>query len=640
MRKDVIVGTAGHVDHGKTSLIKALTGTDTDRLKEEKKRGITIELGFTNMPNDQNLDIGIIDVPGHERFIKNMLAGIGGIDIALLVIAADEGIMPQTAEHFEILKMLRIKQGIIALTKVDLVDKDWLEMVKEDIRGFVANTFLEQAPVIEVSAYTGQNITELKKTICEMAEKSEVRRKDPELLRLPIDRVFTIDGFGTVITGTLIEGTISVQDEVEIYPKGRIVKVRNLQVHGNAVEKAYAGQRTAVNLSNIKKEELKRGDVLAMKGSLIPTMMLDVKIDMFKDSPRTLINGSRLHLYHGSAEVLCKVLLLDTEQLESGQSGFAQLRLEEQIVARKDDRFILRFYSPLESIGGGIILNSNPPRRKRFDPDAIELFSVIEQGGREELLELALKEGSKKMITLMEISRQIGLTSEETNQMITPLLQCGKAVRLTEHLIVHRTYIDYVTKKASEILTAFHAENPIRQGMPKEEFRRRLEEKLFIGNTRITDIMIDKMITEQIITDYGNIISLKGFSIMYSPEMKELKNRIENEYKKRCFEAPDTMELIKILNYEKNKLPVLQMLEILQSEGRLKKLTYDCYISADCFDIAVNLLKHYITENGQITLSEYRDLLGTSRKYAIRILEYLDQQKVTKLVGDARVLVV
>jgi len=352
---NVIVGTAGHVDHGKTCLIQALTGVNTDRLKEEKRRGITIELGFADMPNSKDLSIGVIDVPGHEKFIKNMLAGIGGIDIVLLVIAADEGVMPQTKEHFEIIKMLYINQGIIVLTKVDMVDEEWLEVVKDDIKEYVTGTFLEQAPIIEVSSYTGQNIAELKELICNIAEKSSNRREEPELLRIPVDRVFTIDGFGTVITGTLIEGTISVGDEVEIYPKGKIAKVRNLQVHGNMVEKAFAGQRTAVNLTNIKKEELKRGDVLASKGTLTPTMMADVKIDMFKDSPRTLVNGSRLHLYYGSAEVLCKVVLLDADVLESGQSGYAQLRLEEEIAIKKDDRFILRFNSPQESICGCII---------------------------------------------------------------------------------------------------------------------------------------------------------------------------------------------------------------------------------------------------------------------------------------------
>lgn len=634
---NVIVGTAGHVDHGKTCLIKALTGVDTDRLTEEKKRGITIELGFAEMPNDRNLNIGVIDVPGHEKFIKNMLAGIGGIDLVLLVVAADEGIMPQTVEHFEIINMLRIRQGIVVLTKADLADEEWLEIVKDDIREFTAGTFLENAPVMEVSSYTGQNIAELRELICDMAEKTGNRRNDPELFRLPADRVFTIDGFGTVVTGTLIEGSVATGDEVEIYPKGRTAKVRNLQVHGKMVDRAFAGQRTAVNLANIKKEELQRGDVLAAKGALTPSMMLDVKIDMFKDSPRILENGSRLHLYYGSAEVLCKVVLLDAERLESGQSGFAQLRLEEEIAVRKNDRFILRFYSPLESIGGGIVLDPSPPRRKRFHPDTLESLSMKEKGSGEELLELTLKEESRKLPDLAEIARHAGLTAEEANQLLSSLLESGKAVRLTGSCYVHRNYIGRVREKAAELLTAFHRHNPIRQGMPKEEFRRRLEEKLYIKNNRMTEIIIDKMAEERIITDNDNYISLPGFRVSYTPQMQELKDRLESEYKKRGYEAPETDEILELFK-ERDRIVAAQMPEALRREGRLEKLAYNCYIHSDCLEGALELLKNHIREKGSITLAEYRDLLGTSRKYAIRILEYTDQQKLTRLVGDARIL--
>lgn len=635
---NVIVGTAGHVDHGKTCLIKALTGIDTDRLKEEKKRGITIELGFAKMLNDRNLDIGVIDVPGHEKFIKNMLAGIGGIDLVLLVIAADEGVMPQTVEHFEILKMLRINQGIIVLTKVDLVESEWLEMVKEDIMEHVAGTFLEHAPVMEVSAYTGQNIAELKDLICGMAEKCRNRRKDPELLRIPVDRVFTIDGFGTVVTGTLIEGAIAVGDEVEICPKGRPAKVRNLQVHGKMAEKAYAGQRTAVNLTNIKKEELQRGDVIAAKGTLRPTMLLDVKIDMFKDSPRTLVNGSRLHLYCGSAEVLCKAVLLDAELLESGQSGYAQLRLEEEIAVRKNDRFILRFYSPLESIGGGVILDSNPPKRKRFHEETLRSLSVKENGSREELLEQALLEESVTMRNLTEIGRQVGLTGEETSELIAPLLQSGKAVRLSENLAVHRDYMNHATETMKKLLRSFHEENPIKIGMPKEEFRSKSGEKLYIKNSRMIELLIGRMIAEEIVADKGNVISLANFCVSFTPEMRELKERIENECKKHGYEVPETEELLGFLK-EKDRIIAAQILEGLVREGRLQKLAYNCYIHTECLEQAVGMLKSFTQEKGSITLSEYRDLLGTSRKYAIRILEYLDQQKVTRLVSDARILI-
>lgn len=633
---NVIVGTAGHVDHGKTCLIQALTGINTDRLKEEKKRGITIELGFADMPNDRNLNIGVIDVPGHEKFIKNMLAGIGGIDMVLLVIAADEGIMPQTKEHLEIIKMLQINQGIIVLTKVDLADEEWLEIVKEDIEEYVAGTFLEHAPIMEVSAYTGQNISQLKELICNMAEKSGNRREEPELLRIPVDRVFTIGGFGTVITGTLIEGTITVGDEVEIYPKKKIAKVRNLQVHGNMTEKAFAGQRTAVNLTNIKKEELERGDVIAAKGSLTPTMMLDVRIDMFKDSPRTLVNGSRLHLYYGSAEVLCKVVLLDADVLESGQSGYAQLRLEEEIALKKDDRFILRFYSPLESIGGGIILDSNPPRRKRFHPGTLEALSVKARGNSEMLLEQCLLEESKKMKSLSDIGKQIGFTKEELHHMVIPLLQKGKVIELSKNLVIHKDYFNTVEGKATELLEAYHFNYPITQGIMKEEFRKRLGEKLYLKEGKQIEALVNKLLEEKIVTENKNSIALPHFSVTFTPLQQEMKDRMEREYKSRGYEMPETEEF---LAKEKDKVFAKQILEALRLEGKLERLTYNYYIHSDSLDKAIKILRDCINETGSITLSQYRDLLGTSRKYAILILEYLDQQKITKLIDDARVLI-
>jgi len=635
---NVIVGTAGHVDHGKTCLIKALTGVDTDRLKEEKKRGITIELGFAEMHNDRGLKIGVIDVPGHEKFIKNMLAGISGIDFVLLVIAADESVMPQTVEHFEILKMLHVDCGLVVVTKSDLADEEWMEIVRDDIKRLTAGTFLENAPVVEVSAYTGQNIGELAKIICDMADKAGRRKPDQELLRIPVDRVFTIDGFGTVVTGTLIEGAVSVGDEVSVYPSGRAAKIRNLQVHGNMVGKAYAGQRTALNLTNIKKEELKRGDVLAAKGSLKATKMLDVKIDMFQDSPRTLVSGSRLHLYYGSAEVLCKAVLLSDELLESGESGYAQLRLEEEIAVRKGDRFILRFYSPLASIGGGVVLNPCPPKRKRFNEETLRALSIKETGSAEEILEQTLLEESDKMTDIAEIGRLAGLNGDETATLANYLDQKNKTVHLTESITVHRNYLESVCEKTSLLLKRFHEENPFRQGMPKEEFRRKLGSKLFLKDNRLVEILTDRMISENVIADNGNIITLAGFCVTYTPEILSLKDNIEDEYLKLGVETPEIEEFS--LRFKEKERPVVSELsEVLRREGHLEKLAYNCYIHNDCLENAIMLLKGHISEKGSITLSEYRDMLGTSRKYAIRILEYLDAKKVTRLNGDARILI-
>ena len=348
----VIIGTAGHVDHGKTCLIKALTGIDTDRLAEEKKRGITIELGFANLQLPGGITAGIVDVPGHEKFIKNMLAGAGGIDIAMLIVAADEGVMPQTREHLSILSLLDIPQGVIVITKCDTVEEDWAELVKEDVAEAVKGTFLEGAPMVCVSAFTGQGLDELRDLLAEMAKKA--KGKDlSRPFRLPADRVFTLGGFGTVITGTLIEGTLHEGDEIMLYPSGIMTRARSIQVHSHDVKEAYGGQRVAVNLAGVKKEDVPRGEVAAAPGSMTPSMMLDVRLSCLKETGREIKNNSRLHLYHGAREILCKVVLMDREVLMPGEECFAQLRLEENITAKRGDRFVVRFYSPLETVGGG-----------------------------------------------------------------------------------------------------------------------------------------------------------------------------------------------------------------------------------------------------------------------------------------------
>ncbi len=504
---NVIIGTAGHVDHGKTCLIKALTGADTDRLKEEKKRGITIELGFAEMPSSTDRHIGIIDVPGHEKFVRNMLAGIGGIDLVLLVVAADEGVMPQTVEHFEILKMLEIKKGIVVITKSDLVNSDWLALVKEDIKETIMGTFLEEAPIIAVSSHTGENIEELRALILENLKDVESRREDPSLFRIPVDRVFTMEGFGTVITGTLLEGSISVGSEVRIYPGSKIAKVRNLQVHGNSVETALAGQRTAVNLVNVKKEEIKRGDVIAAKDSLMQTMMVDVKIRMFDDAQRVLANGSRLHLYYGSAETLCKAVLLDKEVLKNGETAYAQLRMDEEIAVRKGDRFIIRFYSPVETIGGGIILDANPVKHKRYRQEIIDALSVKEAGGETDVISQTLLELSKTLPSNKDLAIKLGRTDGEISSQIRQLIGEGKAVDLSDGTYVHIDYMKQVEKAADVILNEYHAKNPISSGIPKGEFRKKLSDKLYFSNTKTSDGLLRHLIQSGKLKDYGNVIA-------------------------------------------------------------------------------------------------------------------------------------
>ena len=386
--KNIIIGTAGHIDHGKTTLIKALTGRNTDRWEEEQRRGITIDLGFTYFDLKNGDRVGIIDVPGHERFINNMVAGVVGMDLVMLVVAADEGIMPQTREHMDILGELGIEKSILVLNKCDLVEEDWLELVKEEIKEELEGTFLEQAPIVEVSAATGQGIPELIEVIERLTAEEVVEKDVNTIPRLPIDRVFSLSGFGTIITGTLLAGTISKEDNLQVYPIGKEYKIRNIQVHGQDVEKCYAGQRVAINLSNVKKSELRRGCVLAPPNNMKNTMLLDVKLNVLPSSMRVLTNHTRLHLFTGTSEILCRAVLLDKEEIGPGESGFVQLRLEEEIALRRGDKFVVRFYSPMETIGGGIVLEPNPKKKKRFDKDAIEELQRKESGSSEDVIEL------------------------------------------------------------------------------------------------------------------------------------------------------------------------------------------------------------------------------------------------------------
>lgn len=632
---NIIVGTAGHVDHGKTCLIKALTGVDTDRLKEEKQRGITIDLGFTEIPNDKGIQIGVIDVPGHEKFIKNMLAGVGGMDLVLFVIAADEGVMPQTVEHMEILGSLQIDQGIILLTKVDAVDQDRLTVVKNQVEQFLKGTILENASILEVSSRTGQNIMELKELICSFAERWDKKITHPERLRLPVDRVFTVDGFGTVITGTLIQGALHIGQEIEIYPKGILAKVRNIQVHGVNFDKAQAGQRTAVNLSHVKKEDLKRGDILACKGAFQVTKKLDVRIDMFHHSPRRLLNGSRLHLYHGSGQVLCKVVLLDAEYLDSGQCGYAQLSLEEEIAVQVNDRFVLRFSSPLESMGGGVILDPDPIRRKRFDEKALEGLKLREMGDISHIFEQILMEQPKKILTSCQIASRMGLTREELVQVTESLVRAEKIFELANGNMIYCKTMRLIEEQAIIFLRQYHEENLLKPGMNREEFRQKLTEKIFGMDIKSGEVIIRRMANNKQIMIKNSLVSLPDFGEIVPSSLKKHKDSIEQEYLNHGFGAPDFNE---ISGMSENAKETRNIIESLCAEGRLEKLDASHYIHLDCLEAAMVHLKGYITKSGRITVAEYRDLLGVSRKQAMRILEYTDGKKITKFKDDVRTL--
>lgn len=628
---NVIIGTAGHIDHGKTTLIKALTGIETDRLKEEKKRGITIELGFAyfDLPDDRKA--GIVDVPGHERFIKNMLAGASGIDVVLLVIAADEGIMPQTQEHLDILTLLGVKKGIVVLTKCDLVEEEWLKLVKEEINGKIKGTFLEKAPVIEVSAIEGKGIHKLKETIVELTK--EIEKKNIQApLRLPIDRVFTLSGFGTIVTGTLIEGSISEKEDVMIYPNEFDAKVRSIQVHGDSVKTAYAGQRVAVNLTGIKKEDINRGDVLAKPRSMKSTMMIDVKLDLLKSCNRSLENWARLRLYHGSREVLCRLVLLDREILNPGESCFAQLRLEDKIVSKYGDKFVIRFYSPLETIGGGMILDPNAIKHKRMDEETIKQLEVKSEGDVLQILENVLIKFNGEFIDAEFISVHVGISKDIIQDILEELINNKIVYRFAKDRYIHRTYIDEKEEALIDLLNKFHNKNPLKPGISKEEIRSKIFNKT---KGKVFDEILELYCHKGLIKVFDNIISLKDFIVEFSPKQEKIKDKILDLYLNSGYKTPSRDEIIKEFNLKGNDIDILQALIDM---NKLMDINGEIILHREKYESAKKLLKDYLTEHKEIALSQYRDLLNTSRKYVVPLLEHFDSIKLTKRVGDKRVL--
>ena len=464
--KHVIIGTAGHVDHGKTELVKALTGVDTDRLAEEKRRGITIELGFARLDFSDGGSASIVDVPGHERFIKNMLAGAGGVDLAMLVVAADEGFMPQTVEHLDILGLLGVKSGLVVITKTDLADDEWLRMLEEDIKARVRGTFLEGKPVLRASARTGEGIEALREALHELAlHTAEKSARAP--FRLPIDRVFSVDGFGTVVTGTLIDGCIAAGEEAALLPRGEACRVRNLQVHGRDVEAACAGQRVAVNLSGIRKENVCRGDVLCAPDSLRPTRMLDVRLQNLRDSRRVIESGARLHLYHGAAACLVRAVLLDRDALRPGESCYAQLRLSEDLAARQGDRFVLRFYSPLETIGGGVILDEHPYRHKRHDEGVLAALAVRENGADEEKIVQAIGACGADGMAFATLCARFDEEEENMAKMLASLCARGKIVALSPTDYLASSVLDGLWTDCEAMLQKYHRAHPLLAGMQR-----------------------------------------------------------------------------------------------------------------------------------------------------------------------------
>lgn len=629
--KHIIIGTAGHIDHGKTTLIKALTGRNTDRWEEEQRRGITIDLGFTyfDLPNGDR--VGIIDVPGHEKFINNMVAGVVGMDLVMLVVAADEGIMPQTREHMDILGLLGIEKSILVLNKCDLVDEEWLELVEEEIREELEGTFLENAPVVKISAATGEGIPELVETIQEVM-KDTVEEKDTATIpRLPIDRAFSISGFGTIITGTLLTGTIAKDTSLMMYPIGKECKIRSIQVHGQDVDRCFAGQRVAINLSNVKKSELKRGCVLAPPNSMKNTMMLDVKMDILKSSMRILTNHSRLHLFTGTSEILCRAILLDKEELGPGESGYVQLRLEEEIAVRRGDKFVVRFYSPMETIGGGVILEPNPVKKKRFQPEVIEELKQKESGSSADVIALHVKQHGETMVTTQELAKLTALSMEEVTRDIKELeandIVCTFEMK-KETYVWHRADEKKARETLKRVLMEYHGQHPYRYGMKKAEVHMTYFKKIKIN---VFDLYIETLVQEGALKRHQEFLQAPEFEIRKDAVYQKAAGIIEKTFTAAGYDFAKFSE-IDFAGIKKETVDDIIMGMV--GEGSIVKLADDMYTLVSYMEQAKERILERLKENGGvITIAEVRDMFETSRKSAKPILEYMDSIKVTKKTG-------
>jgi len=630
--KQIILGTAGHIDHGKTALVKALTGIDTDRLKEEKERGITIELGFAHLKLPSGLTIGIVDVPGHERFVKNMVAGATGIDLVALIVAADEGIMPQTREHLEICSLLNIKHGLVIVTKIDLVDKEWLHLVKDDISTSLTGTFLQDAPIVEVSSETGEGIQELAGTLDELIR--EVPARDPgNLFRLPIDRVFTMRGFGTVVTGTAVSGHIGVGNEVTIYPKGIRSKVRGIQIHHQAVPLVKAGLRTAMNLQGVEKKAIARGDVVAERDSFKPTYMVDTVLEYLDSAPKRLQNRTKVRFHWGTSEITATVILLDRDHLSPGNQCFAQFRLGRPAVVLSKDRFVIRSYSPIRTIGGGYILNPLPGKKRRFSKDVLQELNILNTGPDRAIVEQYIKGSRLKGLSKIELSFLANLSKRDLDETIDSLVSNNLIfkVDMENEIFIHAEFCNKAKGEIVAILADYHRRFPLKEGLIKEELRSKMtsnmREKLF--NCVINDLVKDTVIVRE-----KDIIKAKDHQVKLPQDQEELRTQTDQIYLKGGLEPPYFKDLGQDITEKGGR----DLLEIMVRDGTLIKVKEDLYFHKKAIEELRRRLISFIKDKGEITTPELKKLTGVSRKYTIPLIEYFDKTQLTVRIGDKRIL--
>jgi selenocysteine-specific elongation factor len=629
--RHVVVGTAGHIDHGKTSLVKALTGTDTDRLPEEKARGITIDLGFAFLEEPDGLTIEIVDVPGHERFVKNMLAGVGGIDLALLVIAADEGVMPQTREHLAICSLLRIKAGLVALTKTDMVEADWIELVRDDVARLLEPTFLAGCPILPVSSRTGEGLPELRAALADLARTVPPKAVD-QTERLPIDRVFTVKGFGTVVTGTLSAGRLSVDDRVEVYPRGLQSKVRGLQVHGHTVTEAAAGQRTAVNLQGVERAAIERGDVLAPSGALLSSVLVDATVELLDDAPRVLKSRDRVRFHVGTEEVMARVLLVGRADLAQGGRAYGRFRLEAPVVALPGDRYVIRSYSPVLTIGGGTLLDVAPPRFKRKAPALLAHLELLETGAPAEVVDEHLKQAGAAGARLADLRARTPFGPERLRQLLEELQASGAIVAVDREWFIHRSASDRLRGETLALLETFHAENPLRGGISREELRSRA------GNAqeRVFAQLLVALEAQDLVRTERDLVRLASHAIRLNPEQQRVVGGVEAEFRQAAAAPPSPEEALGhqgVKGTEKHEL-----FQLLIADRRLIRVKESLYFHAEALQAIQDKVVAHLREKKEIAPGDVKDLLGVSRKYAIPLMEYFDALKVTVRQGERRVL--
>ncbi len=632
--KHVIVGTAGHIDHGKSSLVLALTGTDPDRLAEEKRRGITIDLGFAFLDLGSTR-LGFVDVPGHERFVKNMLAGVGGIDLVLLVIAADESIKPQTREHFDICRLLGIARGLTALTKTDAVDADTLGLVRLEVEEFLRGSFLDGAPVVPVSARTGEGLDQLRAELQAIA--ALVPAKDAcRHFRLPIDRAFAMKGFGTVVTGTLVSGAVAVEDEVELFPARQRVRVRGIQSGGQPVERAQAGQRTALNLAAVSLDDVRRGMVLAAPGRFVPTAQLDARIHLLP-SARALKNRARAHFHQGAAECIAEVHLLDGAQLCAGNSALAQLRLSEPLFVLPGDRFILRQFSPVLTIGGGVVLDALAPRHKlaRDGPGVRRFLTALETGSAAEIL-AALCEFDPRAWDLPSLVARTGRQESELRASAAELATAGtlRIISPQPLLMVSAQLLADTVRRIGERLDAFHKSNPLVEGLSKEDLRERAAPGL---GPELFRAALEEAARSAAITVTGDLVKRAGRAIALSPEEARAREQIEQAFARAGLAVPPVKEVLGKLAIESKRAQ--KILQLLLREGVLVKVSEELlFHRAAIAALRERLVIYKQTRGDRLPIATFKELAAISRKYAIPLLEYLDRERVTRRAGDERIL--